>query len=636
MKKQFFSFLILLSFVLNVSAQTVKVSDAEKNLRTHVAYLASDTLEGRRTGEAGATSTAGYVANMFAQYKLTGILQTNQKGKTSRNFLQPFPYVSGVALGADNLLRIVPENPQNENKMEVGVNWMPVGYSPNADIESAPIVFAGFGIVAAERKYDDYAGLDARGKIVLALDATPEGVNPNSSFARFNLHAKAKIAQEKGAKALLIIARESEFKNDRLAQLKYDQTLGETAIPVAAIMRSHGARLLGADSEKTLAEIEKWLVMRKDAPAGVEIKFANPTRATAQMRVDLTKKQTEAYNVIGILEGTDAVLKNEIIVIGAHYDHLGKGGAGSLAVNSTEIHHGADDNASGVAALLELARQFAKEKKNRRTIVFMAFGGEEEGLLGSKFYVNNPIFPLDKTVAMINLDMVGRLNENKLTVGGIGTASEWKKSVESLNVEKTDEKQFGDGKNGSSITIDVNITRPFQLSLNEDGFGPSDHSSFYSKQIPVLFFFTGTHADYHKPTDTSEKINYEGLLKVTSYVSEIARTIDRNPTKPTYAVAKSSGMGGGRTGFNVTIGVVPGYAESTDGLLLDGVRDGSPAAQAGIKAGDKIVKFAGKEIRNISDYTFVLGELKADTEYEIEVVRAAERLTLKVKPAARK
>ena len=153
----------------------------------------------------------------------------------------------------------------------------------------------------------------------------------------------------------------------------------------------------------------------------------------------------------------------------------------------------------------------------------------------------------------------------------------------------------------------------FNLQLNEDGFGPSDHSSFYGKQIPVLFFFTGTHADYHKPSDTADKINYEGLEKVMNFVGEIVKSIDKNPIKPTYTVAKSSGMGNGRTNFNVTIGVVPSYSESTDGLLLDGVRDGSPAAIAGIKAGDKIVKLAGKEIRNISDYVVVLGEALRQT-----------------------
>ena len=178
--------------------------------------------------------------------------------------------------------------------------------------------------------------------------------------------------------------------------------------------------------------------------------------------------------------------------------------------------------------------------------------------------------------------------------------------------------------------------KPFNLQLNEDGFGPSDHSSFYGKKIPVLFFFTGTHLDYHKPTDTAEKINYAGLSQITTYVSEIVKAVDLNPKKPTYTVAKSSGMSGGRTGFNVSLGTIPSYAESNDGLILDGVRDNSPAAKAGIKAGDKIIKLAGKEIRNVSDYTVVLGEMKAETEYEIVVMRGNEKLSLKIIPAARK
>jgi hypothetical protein len=179
--------------------------------------------------------------------------------------------------------------------------------------------------------------------------------------------------------------------------------------------------------------------------------------------------------------------------------------------------------------------------------------------------------------------------------------------------------------------------KAFNLQLNEDGFGPSDHSSFYGKQIPVLFFFTGTHMDYHKPTDTAEKINYQGLLKITNYVSEIVKAIAGNPAKPTYAVAKSSGTMGGRMGFKVSLGTVPNYADNNnDGLLLDGVRDDSPAAKAGLKAGDKVVKLAGRDVRNATDYTFVLGEMKAGVEYEIEIARGAERLTLKIVPAARK
>ncbi len=301
--------------------------------------------------------------------------------------------------------------------------------------------------------------------------------------------------------------------------------------------------------------------------------------------------------------------------------------------------------------MLELARQFAKGKNNKRTLIFMAFGGEEEGLLGSKFYVNNPVFPLDKTVAMINLDMVGRLNEDKLTVGGIGTASEWKNWVEYRNFQQGDKTDLtplslpnpkipmGSQAVSTTVVVSDNLspkTGLFNLQLNQDGFGPSDHSSFYGKQIPVLFFFTGTHADYHKPSDTAEKINYAGLLKITNYVGEIVRSVDQNPRKPTYKVAQSSGMGGRSGSFNVSLGTVPSYADNKgDGLLLDGVRDDSPAAKSGIKAGDKIVKMAGRDIKNISDYVFVLGEMKAGKEYEIVVARGNEKLVLKIVPAPR-
>lgn len=636
-KKSFLSFVLLISFVFSVAAQTQKISETEKNLRATVAYLASDVLEGRRTGEQGATSAAGYVANLFARYKLKGGVSNTQNGKTTQNYLQTFPYVTGVEFASTgNEFKLNLKNTSNQQiQISDSLPVKPVGFSPNGAVENAEIVYAGYGIVSEELKINDYQNLDVRGKVVLAFDGNAENDNLRSPLARYDVRAKAKIAKDKGAIGLLLISREPKLEDDKLAQLKYDQTFGEAAIPTMMISRTTGANILG------IKEAELKTIENLAAITTLKANFEMTTSPTVSFKVNLVKKQTEAYNVIGIVEGTDATLKNEAIVIGAHYDHLGKGGTGSLAVNSTEVHHGADDNASGVAAMLELARQFAKEKKNKRTLIFIAFGGEEEGLLGSKFYVNNPVFPLEKTVAMINMDMVGRLNENKLTVGGIGTASEWKSLINSNN-----ESGFSTIGNESPTNAKIvnkqtgevinKIYPNFALQLNEDGFGPSDHSSFYGKQIPVLFFFTGTHADYHKPSDTADKINYEGLLKVMNFVGEIVKSIDRNPQKPSYTVAKSSGMGGGRTSFNVTIGVVPSYSESTDGLLLDGVRDGSPAAIAGIKAGDKIVKLAGKEIRNISDYMLVLGELKADTEYEIEIIRGNERLVLKVKPAARK
>lgn len=439
MKRQFFSVLLLLSLALAASAQTAQVahSDAvQQNLRTKIAYLASDKLEGRRTGEPGATKAADYIAKQFAKLKLKpGMHDANGKA----TYLQPFP--------------------------------------------------------------------------------------------------------------------------------------GKAAAP---------------------------------------------------------DKSVTGYNVIGILDGTDKQLKNEAIVIGAHYDHLGHGGDGSLAVNSTDIHHGADDNASGTAAIIELARQFAKEKKNKRTIIFIAFSGEEEGLFGSKYYVNNPVFPIENTIAMINLDMVGRLKDDKLTIGGIGTASEWKELVSAK-----DRVTF-ETHNGTPNTTFSGSMNIFTLQLNEDGFGPSDHSSFYTKKVPVLFFFTGTHLDYHKPSDTADKINYEGEEKVINYVTSIARSIDQNPMKPTYTVAKSpTPTGGGRAGISITLGTIPSYTDSTDGMVIDGVRDASPAARAGLKANDKIVKLAGKGINNVQDYTRVLGEMKADVEYEIVIIRGAERMTLKIVPVKR-
>jgi len=702
MKKQFLSFLLLLSFAFSISAQkaqTQKSDASEKNLRSHVEYLASEKLEGRRTGETGATYAAGYIANMFANYKLRAGSSQMAKGKTNTNFLQIFPFVTGVEMGAGNTFTLdVSQAGGQKMSFTEELAFKPAAFSPNAEIGNTAIVFAGYGITSNELKYDDYKDLNINGRIVVAFDETPENDSPHSPFARFNQQAKALIAKEKGAIALLLISREAKLENDRLAQLKYEQASGEAALPTVLVSRKTGADILGTDEAGLKNEEAKFIARAKGDTV------QNPpaiSRATVSFKINLIKKQAEAYNVVGILEGTDAALKSEAIVIGAHYDHLGRGGAGSLAANSKEIHYGADDNASGVSAMLELARQFSQERKNKRTIIFIAFGGEEEGLLGSKFYVNNPAFPLNKTVAMINMDMVGRLKDDKLTVGGVGTATEWKNLIESANsrngssqistmssispatkaaveaalkskgfnnivVEATPngltlrgvvpkgkmaeavgmameagkikiENQLIESDNLKLRYEEVAPRSPFVLALSEDGFGPSDHSSFYGKQIPVLFFFTGTHLDYHKPTDAAEKINYQGLLNITKYVSEIVKTIDGNPAKPTYTVAKSSGTMGGRMGFNISLGTIPNYSDNNnDGLLLDGVRDDSPAAKAGLKAGDKVVRLAGREVRNATDYTFVLGEMKASVEYEVEIVRGAERLTLKIVPAARK
>ncbi|MCY7344845.1 MAG: M20/M25/M40 family metallo-hydrolase [Pyrinomonadaceae bacterium] len=636
MRKQFLSILLLLSLVFSIAAQKPASEPSDKNLRSHVEYLASDKFEGRRTGETGATYAAGYIANTFANYKLKTGFNSLVNGKPNANYLQTFPLVTGVLManeGNSFSLDVTKADGQKLTFKEE-LAFKPVGFSPNGVVGSSEIVFAGYGIVSDELKYDDYKNLDARNKIVVAFDGGAENDSPHSAFGRYDAHTKAKIAKDKGAVGLLLISLAEKLEDDSLAKLKYDPTLGEAAIPTLIISRKSGADILAMD-EAGLKQIETTLAMVKNP--NVKVNLAVNSKAVVDFKVNLTKTKADAYNVVGILEGTDATLKNEAIVIGAHYDHLGRGGQGSLAVNSKEIHHGADDNASGVSAMLELARRFSKEKKNKRTLIFIAFGGEEEGLLGSQFYVNNPAFPLAKTVAMINMDMVGRLKDDKLTIGGIGTAGGWKNLIDAKNLSDGVGLAVTKLNNFPPQSVNSSSFNRFNLSLSEDGFGPSDHTSFYAKQIPVLFFFTGTHNDYHKPSDTADKINYQGLLKVTNFVGEIVKAIDANPTKPTYTVAKSSGMTGGRMGFNVSLGTVPNYADgNNDGLLLDGVRDDSPAAKSGIKPGDKIVKLAGKDIRNVSDYTIILGELKAGTEYEIVVRRGAETLTLKIVPAARK
>ena len=627
MKQQLFSFLLLLLLFTNLSAQSSKPRKEQERLRNHVTYLASEKLEGRKTGETGATYAAGYVSNIFAQLKLK-----TAENAASKSYMQTFPFVTGVQLGQSNVLKInnLPHNLQTD--------WMPAGFSANGKLSNAAVVFAGYGIVANELKYDDFAGLDVKNKVVLIFAGTPEKGNPRSQFTRFaDARVKAKIAGDKGAKGLIVISSEQNFPDDKLTKLEYDQVSGETTIPTVVISRSAGAKLLGEKDAKALDETEKWFAMQKDTPENIQIKLVNTPNMNAELDVNLTKTTAEGYNVVGILEGKDPTLKTEAIVIGAHYDHLGRGGKSSLDPNSKGIHFGADDNASGVAAMVELARYFSKEKNNKRTLIFIAFGAEEEGLIGSKAYVNNPVFPLDKTVAMINMDMVGRLNENKLTVGGIGSASEWSELIGGKNSKFPVSINFTKNKSDGTSQPISSVSK-FNLQLNQDGFGPSDHSSFYGKQIPVLFFFTGTHADYHKPSDTAEKINYQGLERITEFVGEIVTAIDQNAKRPTYTTAPSSGMMGGRSGsFNVTLGTVPGYADNAnDGLALDGVRDGSPAAKAGVKAGDKIIKLAGRDIKNITDYVFILGEMKANTEYEIVVMRGAEKLTLKITPEARK
>src|ERR1041384_370121 len=642
-RKVFLSLVVVAVLVTSAVAQQPQPS--VNRLQQIISYLASDALEGRRTGTPGANDAAHYIAGEFSLLGLRPAIQmagaARTRGETRARYLQPFPYVSKVELGKNNLLFVTAGRPEDAAQFVVGEDWMPLGFSTNAEVKAAEMVFAGYGITSAELKYDDYAVSNAKDRVAIVFAGTPDADNPHGQFQQAGqIRFKVAAARAAGARALLIIANEEILQHDRLSQLSYDNA-GEAGIPTIVISQKLAKKILNTELDD--------LAKAADARTSSGNALRNPIAgAKVNLNVNVNRIESPSFNVVGILPGTDPKLKNEAIVIGAHYDHLGLGGEGSLAPREGEIHHGADDNASGTAGMLELARIFSAQKP-RRTMVFIAFSGEEEGLIGSNYYVNHPVVPLANTVAMINMDMIGRETQKKLIVGGVGTAQEWRALIDRKNVVPTAAASLsvpGVGSANLAINLPVNVNvngqpvvaapgKNFELTMTEDGFGPSDHSSFYAKQVPVLFFWTGTHNDYHKPSDTYEKINYEGEARILSLVASIVRDIDRSDARPKFTVAKSDSQGRS-TGFRVYLGTIPNYADSNDGLTLDGVRDESPAAKAGLKAGDKIVKMAGRDVKNVYDYTQALSEMKAGQEYEVELIRGGQRMILKITPEARK
>jgi hypothetical protein len=463
----------------------------------------------------------------------------------------------------------------------------------------------------------------------MILRGSPEGDNPHGRFATYTqpgleIQNKTLKAREKGASGVIFVSEEKIFQHDRLSRLRHDLNFLEAGIP-ALIISSRVANDILGNQRPGESEDER---VKKDAVDRMNSHgFSFALKGiTARFRADVIKINGKSANVVGILSGSDPRLAGEYIVIGAHYDHLGLGGPESLAaVPEGQIHHGADDNASGTAGLLELARVMAKDRARvKRSLVFIAFSGEELGLLGSGAYTKAPAAPLASTVAMLNMDMVGRLRNGSLFVGGVGTSPAWKTLLEKLNQAK--EMAGGNPGSGSGSR--------FQLSYGEDGFGPSDHQSFYVRDIPVLFFFTGTHDDYHKPSDTAEKINSEGLSQVVEYVREVALAVASDAQRIAFNRVKVESKPTG-SGFRVYLGTVPNYSDQSDGMKLDGVRPGSPAERAGLRAGDLVVRLGKMAVKNVYDYTYALGELRAGEEVEIVIRREGREMALKITPDKR-
>lgn len=613
------------------SAPAPAPTPAESRLRADVGYLADDLREGRAPGTAGIDAAADYIAGVFRELGL-------KPAPGAEGYFQPFTIKGSASLAGDQSLAFKAKGKEIVAKPKADFTALALGTS--AAVDGLPVVFAGYGITAKQADdkldYDDYAGLDVKGKAVLILRREPKQDDPKSPFkARginrlSDLRRKASNAADHGARAVILVndgKSAPDAEKDRLVPFGYaggeqDQS---ASIPFAMITRALADEVLGAVGAPTLAEAEKAI------DADLKPHSRPLDGVTISEKYTVERKALTAKNVVGVLEGSGS-LADETIVVGGHYDHLGHGGlfSGSLAILSRDIHNGADDNASGTAMVLEMARRLARRPDPLpRRIVFMAFSGEEKGLLGSLHYVAHPLYPLAKTVFMVNFDMVGRLNEqDELTVFGTGSTPGAADLVSAL---------------GASAGFKIK-----QIKGMSDGIGGSDHESFYMAGVPVLFAFTGVHSDYHKPSDDTHRINFRGMTRIADFGELLLLDLARRPKRPELLKVGNSVASNGaakpaenpheskggnedtaRVSITAYLGSMPDYGADVKGVKLAGVTDGSPAEKAGLKRGDVVVGLGGKPIATIYDYTQGLARYKPGDPVEIKVQRDGKDVVLK-------
>lgn len=563
-----------------------------KALTERITFLASDALAGRASGTEGNAQAGRELAAAFRAAGLKPIGTSRQNEPEApldgSGYFQPFTFTAGVARGTGNSLEA--DIAGRKTSYAVDTEFEPAGISGSGRAEGQ-VFFAGYGIQSKDPPRDDYQGADVRGKVLLLLAGWP-GNDPRSPLAEFaGIHRKAMVARDRGAVAILLVLP----VDSRPPAVNSEEGMADEGIPIFLVRRSVAEEWLKA-ANRTLGDAETALA---HGPSP----FPLPVQVRLSANVEKVRKSTA--NVLGLLEGSDPRLRDEVVVIGAHFDHLGMGGASSLSESrEPAIHHGADDNASGAAGVVALAGFFAAGPRPRRSLLFIAFTGEELGLLGSSWYVKHPTVPLEKTAAMFNMDMIGRLRDQKLTVIGTATSPSWDALLDAVNAEEK-----------------------FQLARTGSGFGASDQQSFYAARVPVLFFFTGVHADYHRPSDTADKINFEGEVRVLGFVASCARRVADGADRPAYKEG-AAGPSAGTTGFKVYLGTIPDYSAEVEGVQLTGVREGSPAQKAGLRAGDIIVKFGGHSVRNVEDYAVALSGHRAGDVVEIVVRRAGAVATL--------
>jgi Tol biopolymer transport system component len=593
------------------------LSGSAEILRSDIAdqirWMADPAREGRKTGTAGARATAGWISDHFS---------INGLRSFDGGYLRGFDFPAGVeAKGEGNAIKV--KVGEREDVLEFGKEFRPLGFSDSGELEGE-LVFGGYGLSAPEGAggkfgYNSFEGMDLKGKVVLCLRYVPEGVDAERR-QHLNRYAgvryKAMLARERGAMAVLFVAGPNSANAGELMALTDDSSVSGSGIIAASISGGAAERLI-ASTGKTLKELQS--ALDSENP---HVEPAFPVKGVrVSVKASVTHRRGSDANVVGYIPAGSGETK-EWVVIGAHYDHLGRGGGSNSmakAGEETAVHPGADDNASGTALMLELAAFLAAERERKpesfkRGIIFAGWSGEEIGLLGSASFVERPPVEIGGVVAYLNFDMVGRLRDNKLTLQGIGSSSQWRKLIEKRNV-----------------------AAGFQLSLQNDPYLPTDTTSFYPKRIPVLNFFTGSHEDYHRPQDTAEKIDVEGIERIGRFASALVMDVvgvaDRIPYE---RVERSSENAGNRETLRAYIGTIPDYGTEVKGVKITGVRAGSPAEKGGLKGGDVIVGFGPAKIANIYDYTYALDAVKIGQRVDVRVIRGGSEVSLQVVPEARK
>jgi len=587
MLKKFSSILLGFSLVfLFISCNVENPEITTDELNGHIEYLASDSLKGRYPGTEESQLAANYIKDNLKKGGLKSI---------GDNGFQKFQVVTAITAGEHNALQF------DDEKGVLNTDFAPFAYTKNDSLD-AELVFVGYGfsIDTDSIKWDDYAHVDVKGKWVLILMGDPETEDPDSPFAQYaGERDKVVSAKDKGAAGVLFVNGPVFDKGDKLIGLNFDKTRSNAGIPVIHIKREFADKFL---ENKSIEELEK---LANEKRSSISFAIGQSIKATT----DVMQQKVETENVLAFIEGNE--LKDEIIVLGAHWDHLGMGGpnSGSRMPDTVAVHYGPDDNASGVAGIIEVAEKLAQQKSLKRSVLVIAFGAEEMGLLGSSFFTNNPLFELKQLKAMVNLDMIGRLKaDHSIMISGTGTSLESEALLKQLNADST-----------------------FSIGMSPEGFGASDHASFYAKDVPVFFLSTGAHDDYHTPFDQADRINLEGAKAIGDYTFDLMMNLINRDSNLTFQEAGPKQRASGSRRYKITLGIMPNFTSAeNNGLGVDGVRKGGPAEGAGMKKGDRIVAINGLPVNNIYEYMSRLNKLEAGTTVNVDVIRDGEKLVLLV------